>query len=53
MEKTIRMQVLGLLNQGLSRKEIAKKLNISVHTVKSYIISLARENNLKNISDNK
>ncbi len=49
-KKTIRNQILDLSVQGVSKEEIALRLNISVHTVKAYILSLKRE--YKNISFN-
>ena len=47
MKKTIRNQILDYLKQELTPNEIAAKLNISKHTVKSYIISLTREGIIK------
>ncbi|MGN0031125.1 MAG: LuxR C-terminal-related transcriptional regulator [Candidatus Gastranaerophilaceae bacterium] len=49
MEKTTREQILELLSKDYDNKEIAARLNISVHTVKSYVFSLLREGKIKEI----
>lgn len=49
MEKiTIKKQIMDLLAQGHTKKEIAEKLNISTHSVKAYLISLVRNHYIDN-----
>ena len=42
------MEVLSLLGQGLSNKEIALKLDISAHTAKSHVASILKKLDLSN-----
>ncbi|MEE3349819.1 MAG: LuxR C-terminal-related transcriptional regulator [Candidatus Gastranaerophilaceae bacterium] len=41
-------EILNLISKGLSNKEIANKLYVSVHTIKANTISLYRKIGAKN-----
>lgn len=45
---TVELKILGLLMKGLTRKEIAYTLDLSVHTVDVHITSMYRKLGVKN-----